>query len=278
MKQSLSKNNLILIGIVCGLLLATAFLAGCTSTAPQSQTTVATPAPTPQQVVTTAAPASTPAATTTSTPKPTFTPSQGNVVAYTAASLTGVSPKLASDFEKMYPGHQVVFNLDGTQALKTQVRTARMPMYSSRRATPIPQHSPKGATLLTGTVKPLTSNYVIVILPAANPGNIKSLADLAKPGVKIAMEDKSVPAGLPPLRSLPTSRNPPITRTGTTPCSRTWSPTRPLNRLLQPRSLSVKWMQGSCTNPPTRPRQRTPTLPSPSRRKTIISRPTPSVS
>ena len=53
MKRSLSKNSLILIGIVCGLLLATAFLAGCTSTAPQSQTPPATPAPTPQPAVTT---------------------------------------------------------------------------------------------------------------------------------------------------------------------------------------------------------------------------------
>ncbi len=195
MKQSLSKNSLILIGIVCGLLLATAFLAGCTSTAPQSQTTVATPAPTPQQVVTTAAPVSTPAATTTSTPKPTFTPSQGNVVAYTAASLSGVSPKLASDFEKMYPGDQVVFNLDGTQALKTQVENgAYADVFISASNTYTTALTNEGY-FVAGTVKPLTSNYIIVILPPGNPGNIQSLADLANPGVKIAMEDKSVPAG-----------------------------------------------------------------------------------
>ena len=33
---------------------------------------------------------------------------------------------------------------------------------------------------------------MIVILPASNPANIQSLADLAKPGLKIAMEDKTV--------------------------------------------------------------------------------------
>ena len=195
MKRSLSKNSLILIGIVCGLLLATAFLAGCTSTAPQSQTPPATPAPTPQPAVTTAAPVPTPAAATTGTPKPTFTPSQGNVVAYTAASLSGVSPKLASDFEKMYPGDTVVFNLDGTQALKTQVENgayADVFISASNSYT----NTLKGeGYFVNSTVHPLTSNYVIVILPASNPGNIQSLADLANPGVKIAMEDKSVPAG-----------------------------------------------------------------------------------
>ena len=184
MKQSSSKNNLILIGIVCGLLLATAILAGCTSTAPQSQTTAAT-----------LAPASTPAAAATGTPKPTFTPSQGNVVAYTAASLTGVSPTLASDFEKTYPGETVVFNLDGTQALKTQVENGAYADVFISASNSYTNTLNKEGYFANGTVKPLTSNYVIVILPPGNPGNITSLADLAKTGVKIAMEDKSVPAG-----------------------------------------------------------------------------------
>ena len=60
----------------------------------------------------------------------------------------------------------------------------------------------KGGYFVEGTVKPLTSNYVIVILPAGNPGNIQSLADLGKPGLKIAMEDKSVPAGTATIAAL----------------------------------------------------------------------------
>ncbi len=204
MKWSLSKNSLIIIGIACAFLLVTAFIAGCTSSAPQSQIPSATPAPvsvtpglTPQPVPTTAVPVSTPvaAAATTGTPKPTFTPSQGNVVAYTAASLTGVSPKLASDFQKMYPGDTVVFNLDGTQALKTQVQNGAYADVFISASNSYTTELTKGGYFVDGTVQPLTSNYVIVILPAGNPGNIRSLADLANPGVKIALEDKSVPAG-----------------------------------------------------------------------------------
>jgi molybdate transport system substrate-binding protein len=149
----------------------------------------------PTAVATTAPVVTAAAVTTTITPAPVYTPSSGNVVAFTAASLKGVSAKLASDFEKVYPGHHVVFNLDGTQALKTQVQNGAYADVFISASNSYTTELTKGGYFVDGTVKPLTSNYIIVILPAANTANIKSLADLAKPGVKIAMEDKSVPAG-----------------------------------------------------------------------------------
>jgi molybdate transport system substrate-binding protein len=202
-----TANQIILIGIVTGLLLVTALFAGCTGSAPQAATTpapatpgtpmAATPATTPAPVVATpAAPASTPApAATISTPAPVYTYSEGNVVAFTAASLKGVTPKLSADFEKMYPGHHVVFNLDGTQALRTQVQNGAYADVFISASNAYTTELTKGGYFVDGSVKPLTSNYVIVILPKNNPGKINSLADLAKPGVKIAMEDKTVPAG-----------------------------------------------------------------------------------
>lgn len=206
MECSSKLNYLLIAAIVSCLLIATVFLAGCTSgSAPAPQATTApAPAPvetaavtaiaTPQPVTTTAAPVATTAAAAI-TPKPNFTPSDGNVVAYTAASLTGVSPKLAADFAKMYPGHSVVFNLDGTQALKTQVENGAYADVFISASNSYTTTLTKEGYFVDGTVKPLTSNYVIVILPASNPGKISSLADLANPGVKIAMEDKTVPAG-----------------------------------------------------------------------------------
>lgn len=204
MKIPLKTSQLILIGIVCGLLVLTTLFAGCTSSpaaqpvTPVVSTTVVpttaapTPLPTPVAVSTTKAPV---AAVTTSTPLPVFTYSEGNVVAFTAASLKGVTPKLASDFEKMYPGHHVVFNLDGTQALRTQVMNGAYADVFISASNAYTTELTKGGYFVDGTVQPLTSNYVIVILPVNNPANIKSLADLAKPGVKIAIGDKSVPVG-----------------------------------------------------------------------------------
>jgi molybdate transport system substrate-binding protein len=209
MEQIMEKNQqartaIILSGIVCGLLLLTTFFTGCTSSTPAqpaipvvSTTAVpATPAPapqpTPQVIKMTPAPV---AMATTSTPAPVYTSSEGNVVAFTAASLKGISPKLASDFEKMYPGHHVVFNLDGTQALKTQVQNGAYADVFISASNTYTTELTKGGYFVDGTVQSLTSNYVVVILPAKNPGNIQSLADLAKPGLKIAMGDKSVPVG-----------------------------------------------------------------------------------
>ena len=208
MKQFVTSRPSIIISIVCGLLLLSAFFAGCASSAPSQPATPeataapATPAavvtamPAAQPVATTAAPVSAPAAAaTTSTPAPVYTYSEGNVVAYTAASLKGVSPKLAEGFAKMYPGHTVVFNLDGTQALKTQVQNGAYADVFISASNSYTNELKKGGFFNDATVKTLTTNYVIVILPANNPGNIQSLADLSKPGLKIARAAKTVPVG-----------------------------------------------------------------------------------
>jgi len=95
----------------------------------------------------------------------------------------------------MYPGHKVVFNLAGTQALKTQVTNGAYADVFISASNSYTNELKGGGYLMNATVKPLTSNYVIVILPKNNPANIQSLTDLAKPGMKIAMADKSVPVG-----------------------------------------------------------------------------------
>ncbi len=200
-----SKNrmqSLILIGIVCGLLLVSAFFAGCTSSTtipavtPTATAAPAAPVETPVAITTTvAAPVTTSAPATTATPAAVYTYSEGNVVAYTAASLSGVSPKLAEGFATMYPGHKVTFNLAGTQALKTQVVNGAYADVFISASNAYTKELTTGGYFVSGTVKPLTSNYVIVILPKNNPANIKSLSDLAKPGLKIAVADKSVPVG-----------------------------------------------------------------------------------
>lgn len=205
MQQKSSTRTLMIIGIVCSLLLATAFIAGCTSASSTPATPAATAAPVstpaaletaPPTLIATAVPTAAAAEVkTTSTPKPVYTYSEGNVVAYTAASLSGVSPKLAEGFEKMYPGHKVVFNLAGTQALKTQVQNGAYCDVFISASNAYTNELTKGNYFVSGTVKPLTSNYVIVILPKNNPAGITSLSDLAKPGIKIAVADKSVPVG-----------------------------------------------------------------------------------
>ena len=81
----------------------------------------------------------------------------------------------------MYPGHNVVFNLDGTQALRTQVQNGAYADVFISASNSYTTELTKGGYFIDGSVKPLTSNYVIIILPAKNPGKIQSLATLQNP-------------------------------------------------------------------------------------------------
>ncbi len=201
MDTSYRTHRFFAISIVCALLITATFFAGCTTTTSPSTPVQTSPAITTQPatttVISTPAPttAGTPAASVTSTPVPTYTPSEKTLIVYTAASLKGASGKLGTEFSKMYPGHTAVFNLDGTQNLKTQVENgAYADVFISASNSYTNTLKGKGY-FINSTVKPLTTNYVTVILPASNPGNIQSLADLAKPGRKIAMAAYSVPIG-----------------------------------------------------------------------------------
>jgi molybdate transport system substrate-binding protein len=198
MKQTLTPTKLALIGMIFGLLLVSVLFAGCTqSTTSTPATTPATTEPvtavsTPVATVTTAVPTM---VATTTTPAPVYTASSGNLVAFTAASLSGASQTIGSSFTAAYPGTTVAFDLDGTQALKTQVENGAYADVFISASNSYTNTLKKEGYFVNDSIKTLTTNYVIVILPASNPANIQSLADLAKPGVKIAMEDKTVPAG-----------------------------------------------------------------------------------
>jgi molybdate transport system substrate-binding protein len=191
-------HSIIILGIVCSLLLVLALVAGCTSgttTAPQTTpTTVVTTVPS-VPVVTTEV--STPVATTiTSTPTPVYTSSEGNLVVYTAASLTGASSALGKAFEAAYPGHKVTFNLAGTQTIKEQVEAGAYAdvfiSASNKYTTALKQEN----YFINSSVKTLCYNYVVVITPKDNPGNIQSLADLGKSGKLLAIGTKEVPVGI----------------------------------------------------------------------------------
>lgn len=167
--QKTDRTQSILTGIVFGVLCVSVMFAGCTSRASEQP---GKPTPSPSSIGT-----------------------ETTVIAFTAASLRGATPKLAEGFEQMYPGRHVIFNLDGTQALMTQVQNgARADVFISA-SVGYTNELRNGGYFADDSIKSLASNYVVVILPANNPAAIGSLADLAKPGVKIARADKSVPVG-----------------------------------------------------------------------------------
>jgi molybdate transport system substrate-binding protein len=120
----------------------------------------------------------------------------GYVLAYTAASLSGASKAIGPAFHTRYPQAFTSFNLDGTQNLKHQVENGAYADVFISASTAYTKTLQNEGCFVNDTVKNLTANYVIVILPADNPGNIHSLADLGTPSKKIAIGTKEVPIGI----------------------------------------------------------------------------------
>ncbi len=163
------------------ILLVAALLAACGP--------VATPTPAPTPVPPTALPP-----TATAVP-PTATPEPHTLTVFAAASLTGSFTEIGTAFEATHPGVTVVFNFAGSQALSTQIiQGAAADVFASVNHKEMDKVVAANLAAQDGP-KDFVTNVLEVILPPNNPANLQTLQDLAKPGLKLVIEDKSVPAG-----------------------------------------------------------------------------------
>ncbi len=114
---------------------------------------------------------------------------------YAAASLAGAFQEIGNDFEAANPGVNVIFSFAGSQILQTQLEQGAI-------ADVFASADHKNMDLLVtdhlivpNSYQDFAMNKLIVILPAANPGNVQKIEDLAKPNLKLILADSSVPAG-----------------------------------------------------------------------------------
>lgn len=117
------------------------------------------------------------------------------LVVFAAASLTGAFQEIGQSFEAANPGVRVSFNFAGSQILRTQLEQGAV-------ADVFASADQKNMDLLVAenlvvadAIQQFATNSLIVIIPANNPGSVQSLADLARPGLKLVLADASVPAG-----------------------------------------------------------------------------------
>jgi molybdate transport system substrate-binding protein len=83
----------------------------------------------------------------------------------------------------------------GSQQLRTQlVEGARADVFASADEREM-QAVVDAGLVDPARVMPLASNTLVVILAEGNPGRIESVSDLARPGLKLALADPSVPVG-----------------------------------------------------------------------------------
>ncbi|MFG2052895.1 molybdate ABC transporter substrate-binding protein [Micromonospora sp. NPDC048930] len=118
----------------------------------------------------------------------------GRVTVFAAASLTESFTALGKDFEAAHPGTTVTFNFAGSSALATQI-TQGAPADVFAAASPATMKTVTDAGDAAGTPVTLVRNQLVIAVPKGNPGKVAGLADLAEPGVKVALCAEQVPCG-----------------------------------------------------------------------------------
>lgn len=153
------------------------------------------PAATATAAPTAVPPTETPLPPTETPVPPTATTGPRTLNVFAAASLTGSFTEIGKAFEAAHAGVTVKFNFAGSQVLSTQItQGAAADVFASANHTEMDKLV--SANLVPqGAAMDFVTNLLEVILPANNPANLQTLQDLAKPGIKLVLEDKSVPAG-----------------------------------------------------------------------------------
>ena len=117
----------------------------------------------------------------------------GQIRVAAAASLTDVLPVIGRAFERRHPGTKVAFSFGGSSTIASQV-VGGAPVDVLATASEATMRQATSA----GAVEPpqrFARNAMTVVVPSDNPGGVRTLADLARPGVLVGVCDVSVPCG-----------------------------------------------------------------------------------
>lgn len=133
------------------------------------------------------------AATTTSSNPTATTAGPVTLNVFAAASLTESFNQIAQQYQTAHPNVKIRYNFNGSQLLVQQIISgAPADVFASADLANMKKASDAG---VVGSSEVFARNKLVVILPVNNPGNITSLKDLAKKGIKIDIEAPAVPAG-----------------------------------------------------------------------------------
>jgi molybdate transport system substrate-binding protein len=115
----------------------------------------------------------------------------GSITVYAASSLTEAFDTIKAKFAATHPGTKITITYGASSDLSTQIaQGAPVDVFASA--------SEKNMQSLGSTAlgpRAFVSNTLEVAVPPGNPAEIASVADLAKPGVKVAMCDPAGPCG-----------------------------------------------------------------------------------
>jgi molybdate transport system substrate-binding protein len=128
----------------------------------------------------------------------------GSITVFAAASLKESFTTIGTQFEAAHPGAKVTFNFGASSTLATQItQEAPADVFAAASTTTMDTVVQAGAA---ADPKTFAVNTMEVATPPTSTVAITSLADLAKPGVKVVVCQKEVPCGVAAAAVLATNK------------------------------------------------------------------------
>lgn len=119
---------------------------------------------------------------------------RGEVTVFAAASLTEAFNEIKANLEASSTRPTITLSLAGSSQLRTQLaQGARADVFAAADERNMDGARQDGS--VTAQPRIFAQNRLIVVVPAGNPADITSLADLAKRGVKLVLAQEQVPVG-----------------------------------------------------------------------------------
>jgi molybdate transport system substrate-binding protein len=129
------------------------------------------------------------------------TGASGRLTVLAAASLTESFTQIGKDFEAANPGVEVTFSFGGSSTLATQI-TSGAPADVFAAASPATMKTVTDAGDGAGTPTTFVKNQLVIAVPKGDPKGIRTLSDLAGPGLKVALCATQVPCGAAAQKAL----------------------------------------------------------------------------
>lgn len=118
----------------------------------------------------------------------------GRLTVLAAASLTESFDQIGKNFETTHPGVDVTFSYGGSSGLAQQI-TSGAPADVFAAASPATMKTVTDAGDANGAPVTFVRNQLVIAVPKGDPKDIRTLADLTEPGIKVAVCAQQVPCG-----------------------------------------------------------------------------------
>lgn len=115
----------------------------------------------------------------------------GSITVLAASSLTDTFTTIANQFKAAHPGVSITFSFGASSDLATEIQQGNPADVFASASTKTMDQIGSAATKATN----FATNTMEIATPPGNPKSVKTVADLAKSDVKVAVCDFTVPCG-----------------------------------------------------------------------------------